>query len=98
MDINDRGPLLDAGRFAMRITNIGVVGNAFFNQGLSFDPSFEFPRGSGQELLNHADLWVGARTTDGSFRVSGGPMLEWRPELGPAGTGGGVKAGGPGRA
>jgi len=54
MDINDRGPLLNAGRFALRITNVGVLGNAFFNTGLSFDPSFEYPRGSGHELLNHA--------------------------------------------
>jgi hypothetical protein len=96
MDINDRGPLLDVGRFAMRVTNIGVVGNAFFDKGLSFDPSFEFPRGSGNELLNHADLWVGARTTDGMLRVSGGPMLEWRPTLDPADTVRVVNAGDPG--
>lgn len=83
MDINDRGPLLQAGRFALRITNVGVVGNAFFNNGLSFDPSFEFPRGSGYELLNRAELWVGARRSDGQVRVSGGPMLEWRPTLAP---------------
>ena len=86
MDINDRGPLLDVGRFALRITNIGVVGNAFFDKGLSFDPSFEYPRGSGHELLNHADLWVGARKADGTLRVSGGPILEWRPTLDPADT------------
>src|SRR6185436_726654 len=60
MDIANNGPVLDAGRFAMRITNIGVIGNAFFNKGLSFDPSFEFPRGSGHECLEHAELWVGA--------------------------------------
>jgi hypothetical protein len=84
MDINDRGPVLQAGNFAMRITNVGVIGNAFFNQGLSFDPSFEFPRGSGQECLSHAELWVGARLPDGHTRVSGGPMLEWRPTLDPA--------------
>ena len=39
-------------------TNIGVVGNAFFNKGLSFDPSFEFPKGSGHECLEHADPHV----------------------------------------
>src|SRR5438477_9888949 len=83
MDINDRGPVLQAGNFAMRITNVGVIGNAFFNQGLSFDPSFEFPKGSGHELLSHAELWVGARTPEGHLRVSGGPMLEWRPTLDP---------------
>ncbi|HEV2104160.1 MAG TPA: hypothetical protein VGU27_00430, partial [Candidatus Eisenbacteria bacterium] len=84
MDIADRGPILDAGRFAMRVTNVGVLGNAFFNQGLSFDPSFEFPRGSGHECLNHAELWVGGRLADGSAHVSGGPMLEFRPTLDPA--------------
>jgi hypothetical protein len=83
MDINDRGPLLTAGGFALRVTNVGVLGNAFFDKGLSFDPSFEYPRGSGHELLNHAELWVGARNENGLLRVSGGPMLEWRPTLDP---------------
>ena len=84
LDINDRGPVLGAGDFLMRITNIGVVGNAFFNQGLSFDPSFEYPKGSGHEALGHAELWVGAVNDEGRTRVSGGPMLEWRPTLDPA--------------
>src|SRR6185369_5776680 len=51
--------------------------------GRSFDPSFEFPRGSGQEMLNHADLWVGAVDALGVHRVSGGPLMEWRPTLSP---------------
>lgn len=96
MDIANRGPSLTAGRFSMRITNIGVIGNAYFNTGLSFDPSFEFPRGSGHELLNHAELWVGAITEDGTRRVSGGPMLEWRPTLDPADTVRVLNAGDPG--
>ena len=96
MDINDHGPLLNAGRFAMRITNIGVIGNAFFDKGLSFDPSFEYPKGSGHELLNHAELWVGARTESGELRVSGGPMLEWRPTLDLADTVRIANAGDPG--
>src|SRR5439155_735998 len=79
MDIANNGPVLDAGRFSMRITNVGVIGNAFFNKGLSFDPSFEFPKGSGHECLEHAELWIGATRDDGSVNVSGGPMLEWRP-------------------
>src|SRR5690349_17754803 len=96
MDINDHGPQLTAGRFAMRITNIGVIGNAFFDKGLSFDPSFEYPKGSGHELLNHAELWVGARNDNGELRVSGGPMLEWRPTLDPADTVRVLDAGDPG--
>jgi hypothetical protein len=82
MDIEDRGPLLNAGRFAFRPTNIGVLGNAFYDVGRSFDPSFEYPRGSGVELLKHADLWVGAKLA-GQGRVSGGPLFEWRPTLDP---------------
>lgn len=81
LDVEDRGPVLQAGQFAMRITNIGAVGNPFFDVGRSFDPSFEFPRGSGQSLLKHADLWVGGTRSDGLSRVSGGPLLEWRPSL-----------------
>ena len=96
MDIKNRGPLLEAGRFALRVTNVGVLGNAFFNNGLSFDPSFEFPRGSGHELLNHAELWVGARDEFDRTRVSGGPMLEWRPTLDPADTVRIANAGDPG--
>src|SRR4029453_9261814 len=47
--------------------------------GRSFDPSFEYPSGSGQEMLRYASLWVGGRTDDGVVAVSGGPLLEWRP-------------------
>ncbi len=83
MDIENNGPVLDVGRYGMRITNVGVIGNAFFNKGLCYDPSFEFPRGTGRECLEHAELWVGARREDGSVSVSGGPMLEFRPTLDP---------------
>ena len=96
MDIANNGAVLDAGRFAMRITNVGVIGNAFFNKGLSSDPSFEYPRGSGHECLEHAELWVGATRADGSVRVSGGPMLEWRPTLDPSDTVRVANAGDPG--
>ncbi len=83
LDNADKGPVLSAGDFVMRVTNAGILGNAFFNRGLSFDPSFECPRGSGHEAMNHAELWVGARNAAGRVRVSGGPMLEWRPTLDP---------------
>ncbi|HTR97499.1 MAG TPA: hypothetical protein VMH61_06310 [Candidatus Acidoferrales bacterium] len=83
LDIEDRGPCLRAGNFALRITNVGVVGNAWYDVGRSFDPSFEYPQGSGHELLGHAELWVGAALPDGTHRVSGGPMMEWRPTLDP---------------
>lgn len=81
LDIENQGPRLDAGAFSFRITNIGVLGNAFYDRGLSNDPSLEFPRGSGREALAHAELWVGATRSDGTIGVSGGPPLEWRPTL-----------------
>jgi hypothetical protein len=84
LDINDRGPVLDQGTFRMRVTNAGILGNAFYNVGLSNDPSFELPANSGTECLNHADLWVGAVDEFGRPHVSGGPTLEWRPTLDPA--------------
>jgi hypothetical protein len=83
LDVENRGPTLNAGAFAMRVTNIGALGNPFYAVGRSFDPSFEFPRGSGQQLLNHAALWVGASDPNGLKRVSGGPLMEWRPTLDP---------------
>src|SRR5512132_1780673 len=77
LDIEDRGPSLHAGAFNLRVTNAGIVGNPFIER--SFDPSFEFPKGSGQEFMRSAALWVGAMDEDGVAHVSGGPMLEWRP-------------------
>ena len=76
--------MLDAGNFRMRVTNAGILGNAFFNSNRSSDPSFEFLAYSGNEMLNHAELWVGAIDEDQQPRVSGGPMLEWRPTPDPS--------------
>ena len=39
LDVEDRGPVLDAGNFRMRVTNIGVIGNAFFNSSRSSEAS-----------------------------------------------------------
>ena len=83
LDNRDRGPALTAGNFSLRVTNAGIVGNAFFNIGLSNDPSFEFPKGSGNEALNYAALWVGALGPGDEPLVSGGPLLEFRPTLDP---------------
>jgi len=84
VDIFDRGPALTAGKFNLRVTNAGFVGNPFPD--LSFDPSFEFPRGTGHELVRSAALWVGALDVDGLPRVSGGPLMEFRPTLAPEDT------------
>src|SRR5438876_10471136 len=83
LDIENNGPVLRAGGFALRVTNAGIIGNAFLDKGLSFDPSFEIHPGSGYEALNHAELWVGAVNASGEARVSGNPLLEWRPTLDP---------------
>lgn len=84
LNIGDNGPVLDAGGFRMRVTNAGIVGNAFLDAGRSFDPSLEFPPHSGIEMLNYAALWVGGIDAQGRTRVSGGPLLEFRPTLDPA--------------
>jgi hypothetical protein len=84
LDNGDRGPCLTAGNYSLRVTNAGIVGNAFFNVGLSNDPSFEYPIGSGHEALNYAALWVGALGDRNEPHVSGGPLLEFRPTLDPA--------------
>src|SRR5262245_60668894 len=77
LDVDDGGPTLKVGNFELRVTNAGILGNAFPDR--SFDPSFEFPLGSGQECMRYAALWVGGVGVEGRPRVSGGPLLEWRP-------------------
>lgn len=84
MELDDQGPLLIAGDFRMRVSNAGVLGNPFPER--SFDPSFEYPAGTGLELMRCASLWVGALDHTGRARVSGAPLLEWRPTLGAADT------------
>ncbi len=96
LDIENRGPTLTAGGFALRVTNVGVLGNAFFDNGLSNDSSFEIRPGSGAEALNHAALWVGGLDERGAPRVSGGPVLEWRPTLDPEDRVRGANKGRPG--
>ncbi|TMQ74128.1 MAG: hypothetical protein E6K81_01115, partial [Candidatus Eisenbacteria bacterium] len=84
VDVFDRGPALIAGKYNLRVSNAGILGNPFPD--LSSDPSFEYPKGSGQELLHYAALWVGAIDPLGGPRVSGGPLLEFRPTLAPEDT------------
>lgn len=84
LDIEDRGPALHNGVIQLRVTNAGILGNAFFAVGRSTDPSFEHPPGSGREALNYASLWVGGRLEDGTVHVSGGSLLEFRPTPDPA--------------
>src|SRR5919198_6554575 len=96
LDIDARGPCLNAGNFVMRITNAGIAGNAFLDVGLSSDPSFESPANSGIECLNYAALWVGAVDASGREHVSGAPLLEWRPTLAKDDRVRGVRRGDPG--
>jgi len=81
LDIEDQGPALTAGDFYLRVTNCGILGNAFLNTGRCNDPSLESPPGSGREALNYAALWVGGRVGTRDARVSGGPLLEFRAPL-----------------
>src|SRR5262245_10700112 len=84
VEVFDRGPALIAGKFNLRVSNAGIFGNPFPD--LSFDPSFEYPKGTGRELMRYAALWVGGLDVDGTPRVSGGPLLEFRPTLAPGDT------------
>ena len=84
VEVFDRGPTLRAGKFIMRVSNAGILGNPFPD--LSTDPSFEYPQGSGQEMMLSASLWVGAVDALGEARVSGAPLLEFRPTLSDADT------------
>lgn len=77
LDLDDRGPILSVGDFNMRVSNAGILGNPFPER--SFDPSFEYPKGTGRQMMNFAALWVGALDANGRPRVSGDPLLEWRP-------------------
>jgi hypothetical protein len=81
LDVRDRGPTLRSPAFELRVTNAGILGNAFLDRGLSNDPSLEFPTDSGHEALNYAALWVGALSETGDRVVSGGPLLEFRPTI-----------------
>lgn len=83
LDVEDKGPVLRGGAFAMRVSNAGVLGNPFTRAGRSFDPSFEYPEGSGREAMKSVVLWVGARDDENRLRVSGGPILEFRPTADP---------------
>src|SRR5262245_1152968 len=79
VEVFDRGPSLIAGKYNLRVTNAGLVGNPFPQ--ICADPSFEYPKGSGQELLRSASLWVGGLDERGVPHVSGGPLLEFRATM-----------------
>lgn len=56
LDIEDRGPILHGGAFAMRVSNVGVLGSPFTAAGRSNDPAFELPEGSGRECMRSVAL------------------------------------------
>ncbi len=58
-----------AGNVALTVSNLGFVGNGFFN---AAQPSCEYPLLSHVEHLYLAGLWVGARAADGTIHVSTG--------------------------
>ena len=79
-DIYGPGAVLTAGNVFLKVTNAGVIGNAFTN--LSTDPSGQWPGASGVEYLNFIVLAVGAVNHEANDpnsvrRVS--QFTEWRP-------------------
>jgi len=80
-DIFGPGAVLDVGNVHMKITNFGLIGNAFPN--LSADPSGQWPGRSGVEYLAFVLLGVGGVNKDATApasvrRVS--LQAEWRPQ------------------
>jgi hypothetical protein len=59
----------NAGIIGMAITNLGYVGNGFT---IPTQPSGEYPLNSNVEHLFMGGIWVGARMSDGTVRVSTG--------------------------
>lgn len=79
-DIFGPGAVLDVGNIYMKVTNFGLIGNAF--PGLSTDPSAQWPGSSGVEYLAFLLLSVGGVNTTATDpaairRVS--LQNEWRP-------------------
>ena len=77
MDIANNGSVLDAGRFTMRITNIGVDRQCVLQQGAVVRPAVRVPEGQ-RPRVPRARRAVGGRDPRRTARtsVSGGPMLE----------------------
>ncbi|MEN8007724.1 MAG: hypothetical protein ABFS42_11960 [Candidatus Krumholzibacteriota bacterium] len=59
----------DAGKLGLAINNLGYFGTAFNNR---FMPSAKYPLTSNVEHIYRGGIWVGARDSDGSLRVSTG--------------------------
>jgi len=63
------------GQVALTVTNFGVIGNGFrvFDEVTGKPlPSCEYPKGSGNEHLYRAGLWIGAITYEGETLVTTG--------------------------
>ena len=59
----------DAGLLGLAVNNLGYFGTAFSNK---FMPSAEYFLNSNTEHIYRGGIWVGARDSDGSLRVSTG--------------------------
>ena len=58
----------EGGQLGLGVTNLGYFGTAFSNRG----PSARYPIQSAVEHIYRGGLWVGARDSDGTLRVSTG--------------------------
>lgn len=79
-DIYGPGAVLTAGNVYLKVTNAGLIGNAYTN--LSTDPSGQWPGASGTEYLNFISLAVGAvntATIDPTALRRVSQSTEWRP-------------------
>src|SRR5262249_13658728 len=79
-NLHGPGAVLTAGNVFLKVTNAGVIGNAFTN--LSADPSGQWPGASGVEYLNFIVLAVGGvnpEATDPTAIRRVSTFTEWRP-------------------
>ncbi len=60
---DDNTKYTNVGNIGITVTNFGVIGHGF--RLWPFQPSFQYPRGSGIEHLFVGGLWVGAETPSG---------------------------------
>jgi len=82
LDVENRGPTLSAGAFAMRVTNNRQRGQPVLRAGPVVRTRRSSTARQRQRRLEARRPVGGARVPSlGAYRVSGGPLLEWRPTL-----------------
>jgi hypothetical protein len=81
--ILDGSYVLDVGELHVNVTNHGLIGSQYSTtMPYSQAPSGQWPRGSGNEYLWGAGLWIGARSGGDVAVTTGQPERELRPDSG----------------